>query len=389
MRRTLPAAFGTATGCLTVAASLAAVSLSACAKSDPESGGAAGSGSTTVTVEVTDAGCKPTPDSVTAGSVTFKVTNKNSGKVTEAELKRDNIIIGEKENLTPGLSGSFSLKLKAGRYAMVCPNASQESWDFTVTGNSGGSLPSGVTAALDQASAGYQQYVVGEVARLIPATKKFTDAVRAGDIAQAQRLYAPARYFYEEIEPVAESFGDLDPEIDARADDMQDDPSKWSGFHRLEKALWEDKSLAGMAPVADKLDADVVKLQGLVATTTYQPAQLANGATELLNEVATSKVTGEEDRYSHTDLSDFEGNVIGARKAFDLLKPALAQIDAGLAGSIDPRFDEVLAALKPYQVGDGTYIDYSTVDEDKRKILIRKVNALAEPLSQVAAKVAG
>jgi iron uptake system component EfeO len=385
MRRPLPAA----SCCLAVAASLAAASLSACAKSDPKSGGAAGSGATTVTVEVTDAGCKPTPDSVTAGSVTFKVTNKNSGKVTEAELKRNDVIIGEKENLTPGLSGSFSLKLKAGKYAMVCPNASQESWDFTVTGDSGGSLPAGVTAALDQATAGYQQYVIGEVAKLIPATKKFTDAVRAGDVAQAQKLYAPARYFYEEIEPVAESFGDLDPEIDARADDVQDDPSKWSGFHRIEKALWEDKSLAGLAPVADKLDADVAKLQGLVATTTYQPAQLANGATELLNEVATSKVTGEEDRYSHTDLSDFEANVVGARKAFDLLKPALAQLDAGLAGTIDPRFDDVLAALKPYQLGDGMYVDYSTVDDDKRKVLIQKVNALAEPLSQVAAKVTG
>jgi iron uptake system component EfeO len=385
MRRPLPAA----SCCLAVAASLAAASLSACAKSDPKSGGAAGSGATTVTVEVTDAGCKPTPDSVTAGSVTFKVTNKNSGKVTEAELKRNDVIIGEKENLTPGLSGSFSLKLKAGKYAMVCPNASQESWDFTVTGDSGGSLPAGVTAALDQATAGYQQYVIGEVAKLIPATKKFTDAVRAGDVAQAQKLYAPARYPYEEIEPVAESFGDLDPEIDARADDVQDDPSKWSGFHRIEKALWEDKSLAGLAPVADKLDADVAKLQGLVATTTYQPAQLANGATELLNEVATSKVTGEEDRYSHTDLSDFEANVVGARKAFDLLKPALAQLDAGLVGTIDPRFDDVLAALKPYQLGDGMYVDYSTVDDDKRKVLIQKVNALAEPLSQVAAKVTG
>jgi iron uptake system component EfeO len=389
MRRPLPAAFGAAT-CFAVTASLGVASLAACAKSDPESGGAAGKGGSTVTVEITDAGCKPSPDSVKAGSVTFKVTNKNSGKVTEAELKRANIIIGEKENLTPGLSGSFALKLKAGKYTMVCPNASQDSWDFTVTGDGGGgSLAPGVTAALDQATAGYQQYVVGEVAKLIPATRKFTDAVRAGDVAQAQKLYAPARYFYEEIEPVAESFGDLDPEIDARADDVPDDPGKWSGFHRLEKALWEDKSLAGMAPVADKLDADVVKLQGLVATTTYQPAQLANGATELLNEVATSKVTGEEDRYSHTDLSDFEGNVVGARKAYDLLKPALVQIDAGLAASIEPRFDDVLAALKPYQLGDGIYVDYSTVGEDKRRVLIQKVNALAEPLSQVAAKVAG
>ena len=43
-----------------------------------------------------------------------------------------------------------------------------------------------------------------------------------------------------------------------------------------------------------------------------QPAQVANGSVDLLGEVAKSKVTGEEERYSHTDLGDFEANVDGA-----------------------------------------------------------------------------
>jgi iron uptake system component EfeO len=246
-----------------------------------------------------------------------------------------------------------------------------------------------VKTALEHYYTGYQQYVIGEVAKLTPAARKFTDAVRAGDLAAAQQTFASARYFYEEIEPVAESFGDLDPGLDARADDVQDDPGKWTGFHRIEKAIWADRSLAGMAPIADKLDADVARLAALVAKTTYQPAQLANGATELLNEVATKKVTGEEDRYSHTDLSDFEANVQGARKAYDLLTSALKQLDANLAATIGARFDDVVASLKPYQQTGGGYVDYSTVDEDKRHALIGKVNALAEPLSQVAAKVSG
>jgi iron uptake system component EfeO len=380
MRRPLPAARCAAATCLAVAA------LPGCAKSDT----APAAGATTVVVEITNAGCPPSPASVTAGPVTFKLTNKNAGKVTEAELMRGDIIMGEKESLAPGLSGSFSLKLKAGKYAMVCPNAEQESWDFTVTGGGAeASLAPAVQAALDQATAGYQQYVIAEVAKLVPAAKRFNDAVRAGDLAQAQALFAPARFPYEEIEPVAESFGDLDPQIDARADDVQDDPAAWTGFHRLEKAIWADRSLAGMAPIADKLDADIAKLVSLVATTTYQPAQLANGATELLNEVASSKVTGEEDRYSHSDLSDFQANVDGARKAYELLKPALNQLDPSLAATVGARFDDIDAALKPYRRTDGSYVDYSTVDADKRRVLSEKVNALAEPLSQVAAKVIG
>ena len=363
------------------ALALTGLVVAGCGKSEDK----AAAGGTTVRIELTDAGCAPSPDSVPAGPVTFKVTNVNAGRVTEAEVMQGDTIIGEKENLTPGLSGSFSLSLKAGDYTVYCPNAATEKTAFKVTGGGGASQDPAVQAALDKATDGYKQYVTAEVDKLVPAAKKFTDAVRAGDIAQAQQLYAPARYYYEEVEPVAESFGDLDPDIDARIDDV-DDPSQWTGFHRLEKALWADRSLAGMAPIADKLDADVAKLKAQVATATYQPAQLANGATELLNEVASSKITGEEDRYSHTDLSDFEANVTGAQEAFTLLQPALGKIDATLSSGVQQQFTAVLDSIKPYKKGD-TYVDYSTVSEDQRKVLTQKVDALAEPLSQVAAKV--
>jgi iron uptake system component EfeO len=345
-------------------------------------------GATAVTVEITEAGCAPQPATVPAGPVTFRITNKDAGAVTEAELKSGETILGEKENLTPGLSGQFTLNLKAGSYALVCPNAKQESWDFTVTGAAPtASRDPGLSAALDQAVAGYRDFVIAEVAKLVPATRQFTDAVRAGDVARAKQLYPKARYFYEEIEPVAESFGDLDPQIDARADDVED-PAAWTGFHRIEKALWQDGSTSGLTPVAAKLDADVAKLRDLVATATYQPAQLANGATELLNEVGASKITGEEDRYSHTDLADFQANVDGAKKAFDLLVPALRGTDPDLATTIAARFTEVSQALAPYRRGDG-FVDYSTVDDAGRRVLTQRVDALAEPLSQVAAKVAG
>jgi iron uptake system component EfeO len=370
----------------TTVLALAGLAVAGCSKSDNK---AAGAGATTVNIELTDDGCAPSPASVPAGPVTFKVVNVSASKVSEAELMRDDTIMGEKENLTPGLSGSFSLKLSAGSYTVYCPNAKTEKTAFTVTGSGGGATQNpAVQAALDQATSGYKQYVIGEVDKLVPATKKFTDAVRAGNLEAAKQSFAPARYYYEEVEPVAESFGDLDPQIDARADDV-DDPAQWTGFHRIEKALWEDKSLAGMAPVADKLDADVAKLKEQVATATYQPAQLANGATELLNEVASSKITGEEDRYSHTDLSDFKANIAGGKAAYDLLVPALQKLDPTLAGTVSQRFADVQDALKPYQQGGDVFVDYSTVNEDQRRVLTQKVDALAEPLSQVAARVAG
>ncbi|MFD2420234.1 iron uptake system protein EfeO [Amycolatopsis pigmentata] len=343
-------------------------------------------GAAKVAIELTDDGCRPTPAEVPAGPVTFEVKNNNASKVSEAELMNNDVILGEKENLSPGLSGTFSLRLNAGKYTVYCPNAATQKTDFTVTGAAAqASQDPAVKTALDQAVTGYQQYVIAEVDKLVPATKQFTDAIRAGDVERAKQGYAPARYYYEEVEPVAESFGDLDPAIDQRADDVTDQ-SKWTGFHRLEKALWEEKSVDGMAPVADQLDADVAKLKTLVATAAYQPAQLANGATELLNEVANRKITGEEDRYSHADLSDFDANITGSKKAFDLLRPALSKLDPDLAESVAGKYADVLAALQPYKRDNG-YVDYSTVGDEQRKALTQKVDALAEPLSQVSGKV--
>ena len=367
------------------------VAVAAAAACSSGSNGSPSAGATQVTITLTNDGCAPSPASVPAGPMTFTVKNTTGDKVSEAELKRGGTILGEKENLTPGLSGTFSLKVEAGDYTIECEGATTDSFPLHVTGGTAqAAADPAVAAKLNAAVAGYQTYVLAQADKLGPATTAFTDAVRTGNIAAAQRLYAPARSYYERIEPVAESFGDLDPDIDARADDVED-PSAWTGFHRIEKALWQDKSLDGMTPVANQLDADVAKLVARVKTAKYQPAQLANGATELLNEVASSKITGEEDRYSHTDLSDFEANVDGAKHAFMLLGPALQTVDPQLYTTVTQRFADVEDALTAYR-GDyagSSYVDYSTVTEAQRRVLTQKVDALAEPLSQVAAKVAG
>jgi iron uptake system component EfeO len=341
---------------------------------------------TEVKIALSDAGCEPQPASVPAGPVRFAIINSGSTRVTEAELLRDGKIVGEKESVKPGLSGNLMLRLEdSGAYSVHCPGGAQDTWIFTVTGGSGHPGNATGNALLVAATQGYHDYVVDEVDQLATITKQFTDAVRAGDIDKAKQFYPLARVHYERIEPVAESFGDLDASIDARIDHVTN-PADWTGFHRIEKAMWQDKTLDGMSPLADKLDTDVATLKSKVTTETYQAAQLANGAGELLNEVSTTKVTGEEERYSHTDLWDFAANVDGANKCFDLLKPALGAKDAALAQQLETRFADVANSLSKYRQGSG-YVDYSTVAQDQRRQLANAVNALAEPLSQVAGLV--
>ena len=208
-------------------------------------------------------------------------------------------------------------------------------------------------------------------------------ALASGDLAAARRAYAVARVPYERVEPVAESFGDLDPRIDARANDVP--KSQWTGFHPIERRLWVQKTTKGTAKLADGLVTDSRELQRLVRTVKLEPAQVGNGANELLGEVSKSKITGEEERYSHIDLLDFQANVEGARAAFDAIRPALAGKDPELVTEIERRFGLVDAALRPHARGDG-FVPYTELRKPQVRRLSVVIDALAEPLSLAPAK---
>ncbi|HEY7398456.1 MAG TPA: iron uptake system protein EfeO, partial [Gaiellaceae bacterium] len=347
-------------------------------------------GAHALNVALVDGGCSPEKLSVPAGPVTFNVKNGGTSKVSELELKsKSGIILGERENIVSGIDGSFSLNLKPGTYVLNCPNGDEEdNGAVVVTGTGGAASPTVDAKLVARAVTGYRSYVQAQTAQLLAGTRQFVAALQAGDVARAKALYAPTRYHYEAIEPVAESFGNLDPEIDARVNDVSS-PSQWTGFHRIEKILWVGGTTVGTQRYAAKLLTNVEQLRKRVKTLDVQAAQLANGAVELLDEVASSKITGEEDRYSHTDLSDFAGNLEGARRAFELLRPVLvAGGSAKLAATIGARFDDVSRSLARYKLPNGRYAAYGVLTGADRRRFASQVDALAEPLSTVAATVA-
>jgi iron uptake system component EfeO len=349
-------------------------------------------GSKKVAVTLVDSGCTPSQIKVASGAVTFDVTNGGTSKVSEMELKNPSgIILGESENVVEGVPGRFSLNLKPGQYILNCPNGSSEDQGKLVASGEAVGQPTGASAKLlDKAPSSYRAYVIAQTAQLRGDTQRFVAALNAGSVARAKALFGPTRLHYESIEPVAESFGNLDPDIDARINDVSN-VKQWRGFHRIEQILWEKHTTNGTAPYAARLMADVNTLNAKVQRIQLQPAQLANGAVELMNEVANSKITGEEDRYSHTDLSDFEGNLSGSREAFDLLRPALQQTgNAELAKTIDQRFAAVQTSLDRYKRHTTLgYALYSELTQADRKQFAVEVDALDEPLSTVAAKVSG
>ncbi|MEH7613344.1 iron uptake system protein EfeO [Gottfriedia acidiceleris] len=233
---------------------------------------------------------------------------------------------------------------------------------------------------LDSEINNYRDFVVSQTEEFVSNTQKFVDAINAGNMAEAKRLYPISRSYYERIEPVAESFGDLDPKIDAREGDVP--ANEWTGFHKIEQVLWVQNTTKGLEKYTVQLMKDANYLRAKVETAEIDPVLFVTGPVELLNEVSSSKVTGEEERYSHTDLADFAANVEGSDKIVQLLSEKLKAKDADLASTIETRFNDLMTTLNTYKKGD-QYVDYKQLKEDEVKKLAQQVDALAEPISQV------
>ncbi|MEU4032908.1 iron uptake system protein EfeO [Streptomyces collinus] len=369
---------------VTAATAVAALTaLSACtAKSDAADGDA-------IRVTAADAKCETSAKSVPAGQVTLKIENKGS-KATEVEiLFPDDRIVSEKENIGPGTKYTLTAEVKAGSYEIACRPGMKGHGvrqKLTVTG---GGKTAERDPRLDKAVADYRQYAQDQADQTLPLVGTFVKAVKDGDLEAARKAYAPSRLGWERTEPVAESFGDIDPKVDVRKDGLEDG-QKWTGWHRLEKALWADKKIgAEEKTLADQLVTDLKDWQQRVGKAEITPSSMANGAKELLDEVATGKVTGEEERYSHTDLVDFKGNVEGAQKAYELLKPVASKNDPALAKELDKQFAALDTLLDKYRSDKNSYdfVSYDKLTGDQTKELSDAVNALAEPLSKLAAAV--
>ncbi|MFI6759035.1 iron uptake system protein EfeO [Micromonospora sp. NPDC050417] len=368
---------------LAAAGALAGVGLAGCGAKDDGGKDTAGGA---VAVKATDTACEVGSTTVGAGTVVFNVTNSGA-KVTEFYVyAAGDRVMGEVENVVPGISRELRVELPAGTYETACkPGMIGKGIRGALT-VSGSSAPLTDDAALAAATDSYQRYVQSQTGALLDKTTEFVTAVKAGDVAGAKALFPVARTYWERIEPVAEIFGDLDPKIDGR-EEVLEEGMEFTGFHRLEKDLWTTGDISKDGPIADRLLTDVKEIVAKANAERLSPLNLANGAKELLDEVATGKITGEEDRYSHTDLWDFNANVEGSKAAVAALRPVLAERAPDLVTSLDSGFATVDTTLGKHRAGDGWKL-HTELSQADLKDLSDAINALAEPISKVAAVVA-
>ena len=239
---------------------------------------------------------------------------------------------------------------------------------------------------LSKETAEYKKYVEGQIDLLLKDTENFAQLLKTGKLDEAKKVYPLIRMAYERSEPIAESFGESDIKIDYRLVDFKEEfknEEGWKGFHRIEKILWEQNTTKGTEKYADDLVNDIKELRAKIATIEVTPDLMVTGAIDLLNEVSTQKITGEEEVFSHTDLYDFRANIEGAQKIFELFRPKLEQKDAKLVTTLDTEFKAVNQLLDKYMIDDNNYKLYTDLTKEDTKALAEAVTKLGEPLSQM------
>ncbi|MET1051866.1 MAG: iron uptake system protein EfeO [Mycetocola sp.] len=369
------------------ALTIAALSLSGCVANTP--------GAEALTVDITDDSCAVSTATAPSGAITFSATN-NGTAVNEFEiLAQDKLrIVGEKENITPGQTVDYVIQLEPGTYYTECKlgmvGAGIGTTEFTVTGETG-AVDADEQERTDAAVTNYVSYVKDQVGELVTAVDTFAEAYASGDDDTARSLFPTTRVHYERIEPTAEAFGDLDPQLDFREPMAEEDGIEFTGFHRIEKDLWAPEGFTPSSPaerrvLADGLIADVGTLYDLVYSDdfTVSLSDISNGAIGLLDEVAASKITGEEDEFSHTDLWDFQANVEGASVAYGNVREiAKASGDDGseLVDDIDEQFENLNFLLAQHGSLTDGFAYYDDLTPEQIKELSDGINALAEPLA--------
>ena len=328
--------------------------------------------------------CELSQTEFAAGVATFVIENIGDTTAEFYVFKEDGkSIVAEVENIGAGLTRNLTAELAQGEYVYACLQGDGDKGirgELTVTAATAAAKGS---PEIDAAIEAYKTFVSTEADTLLAGTKAFAAAIAAKDVAGAKALYAPTRAAWERIEPVAESFGDLDPKMDAREGDL-DPATPWTGWHALEKQLWVTGLDANSTALADQLVADTEDLVTRISTVKLTISQMANGAKELMDEVATGKVTGEEERYSRTDLWDFDANVAGALQVVEVTRSLLETNDPDLLTEIDATFGALKAELAKHQVGSGFKL-YNQLSAAEVKKLATLVEASAEPLSHLAA----
>ena len=342
----------------------------------------AAAGADVVTVDILANRCEPNALEVPAGPARFRIVNR-SDRAVEWEILDGVLVVEERENIAPGLSQVINATLAPGDYAITCGLLSNPRGTLKVLPTAASEAASKAMPTLTQfigPLSEYRVYLNQQSRLLLQGIAALQQALAAGDLQQARDAYAAARLPYQRLAATAQRFAELDNRLNARADyyeKREQDPA-FGGFHRIEQGLFVADSTAGLEPVAARLQQDATALRDALLGQSLPPEQLSGNAARLLHNLASTRISGEEERYSQLVLPGFAANLEGTRKVIDLLRPLLSKGHQELQQQLDTQAQAFADALGDQQ---RPYANLSASDRDR---IAKAAQALADSLDQVA-----
>lgn len=337
----------------------------------------------TVFISVDDKKCNPMKITKQNGKIQFIIKNDSHRKL-EWEILKGVMVIDERENIAPGFIQKMTTNLETGEYKMTCGLLSNPKGDLLIENKKEkeNTIDTNTKKEFFFEMLEYKKYVVEEIEKLVSTTKIFVNHIKRGNFKEAKDLFAFTRQYYERIEPVAEIFFDLDKKIDAREEDYEkksDDPN-FRGFHKIEKILFFDENKDFIIKYANFLYKDILELQSRIQNLKFLPNKVVGGASSLMEEIATYKISGEENKYSKTDLWDFSANIEGAKKIFDLFRSSITESHSKFLDKIENNFNKIKNILQKYKKNNG-YETYDKLQEIDYTLLKSTISFLAEDLA--------
>ncbi len=218
----------------------------------------------------------------------------------------------------------------------------------------------------------------------LPLVEALRDAIAGGDLESAKAAYIASRPPYEEIEVLAANFPETDEEIDARpyAFDEGESSPDFKGFHKLENLLFRDDDLHSALPVANELIASIETLRpDLTIRDNFSAAEQFDGIIALANEVASKKVSSEEETWSDQSMVIFKHNWIGIWSQYEPFAPAVETANPSIAADVENSYQEAMAIMDSTFEPDGvTAIPYSPVSMETRSQIVAASYSLRDEL---------
>jgi high-affinity iron transporter len=303
----------------------------------------------------------------------------------------NSLVYGEVEAMAPGTTRTMTVIVPPGRYRVQCTfseGATLLSGVVTISGRpvtgAHAYLPVTYSEALPAITA-YRADVSAGLATLATDTDHLRSLADAGQLEQAKSAWLVAHLDYERLGAAYDTFGDFNDEIDGRPNGLPlgvHDPH-WTGFLRLEAALWQDQPAATVAFVANLLDDDVHGLVAAFPDQTIDPNDLSLRTHEILENTLQFQLTGETDEGSHTGLATALANVEGTEMTLTAIAPLLARRAPALLATATAGLHRLATLFASFQQPDGTWTPVQALSAVQREVVDGTIGSLLETLSPI------